>query len=235
MKKSTQNLLAPRPNPEIRETVRLIGSKWKELAAEKNHAARKGHAAVMIAHLKSLMDEPETVRGGSLPGVLDSAGTYFAPEAMPEVDRFTEEKPFDRGGEFSGLFFFATDGGMLSRLFTGPAHDPYHVRELWNHGFHVHTMEKLHATAAPTSMHAREAEICPRLLKAEGFKLSGDFRSKYVLFIDPAGCGSKMTYSGLMTARFDDFDLAKKAADFLAECLSVRFLAAARIFTNCTR
>ena len=234
MKKETMDILAPRPNPEIPQLLKIIESKWKELKAEKDFTCRKGHAAILVAHLESLLDEPETVSGASLPGTVNDAAHWFAPQDMPEVDRFTGERPFDRAGECSGLFFFCTDTGRMSPLHGPPVIDPYNIRILWSYGYHVHAMEKLYATEIPTSMHVSDARICERLLQAEGFRPGGSFESEFVLFIDPLGCVSRMVHAGFLVARFEKPDQAKMAADFLAGCLSVRLMAAKRRYTVCT-
>lgn len=234
MKKKTSDILAPRPNPEIPQLLKIIESKWKELKAEKDFTCRKGHAAILVAHLESLLDEPETVSGASLPGLEDDSARWFTPGDMPEVDRFTGERPFDGAGECSGLFFFCTDTGRMSPLHGPPVIDPYNIRILWSYGYFVHAMEKIYATVTPTLMHVPDPRICERLLKAEGFRPTGSFESEFVLFIDPKGCSSPLVHTGFFVVRFEKPEQAKMAADFLAGCLSVRFLVAQRRYTVCT-
>ncbi|MBN1426095.1 hypothetical protein JXA88_16215 [Candidatus Fermentibacteria bacterium] len=234
MREKTLGLLAPRPNPEIPVLLQIIQDSAHALLAEDDYVRRLGRSAVLIAHLKSLMDEPETISWAALPGLVNDDGCWFTAAEMPEVDRFLSERPFDKAGPSSELHFFYTDTGKFSPLYSAPALDPYHVGVLWSYGHFVHTMEKLYATESPTSMHVQCAAGCVELLRAEGFHPADSRERRFVLFIDPRGCSSPRGSSGLMVARFEDQATAEKAADFLSTCLHVRFLVAIARYTLCT-
>jgi hypothetical protein len=188
-----------------------------------------------MAQIEYLMEQPKFIPAGIAPGIVPDGQRYFAAAEIPEVDRFKSERPFDFGGETSGLFFFYTDTGKFSQLYDPPVVEPHQINILWEHGYFVHTLEKQYATQDPTENHVTEINICTKLLKEKG--ISGLFGrdSKVILYLDPRGCADSSLCVNYAIAFYQDYGIARRAADFLAKELSIRFLVANRIYSLCTR
>ena len=221
-------------NPEIKEAMRAIARDYKDLKAAVSFAEIKGCAAILGAQIEHLMDQPEFIPAGVADGAVSGERCYFAASEIPEVDRFLNERPFDSPGESSGLFFFYTDTGKFSPLYGPPVMDPYNVQILWLHGYFVHALEKRYATEAPTVNHVRQTGVCIQMLA--GNKMSGQRGKELesVLLLDPCGCAGSSSMKSYALAYYRDEGEARRAAEFLAAELSIRFVVARRIYSLCT-
>lgn len=224
----------PRPNPEVEELLRVIDKSWKEIKEETNFTARRGLVRVLIALLEQLEDEPAQIPADIEPGAASDDACWIPPTVFSEgAPQFVEELPFNVSGPDRGRFFFYTSTGMLSRLYPGPAVDPYHVGALRSHGPWVYTLEKRYVSFGETRMHFTSMEAIER---AASTQKPGDRPregERYFLICDPRGVAGAR--SAPLIDVFVDLERAVKQADKLTAMLEIRFLVAALRYEFCTR
>lgn len=208
----------PRPNPEVKEILSCIKRTHADLQKAETHTQRRGYARILKAHLEMLEEEPETFTDLQ-PGTVDWIRKLVGPE-LRERAPLREESPFDLTGESKGDFFFYADGGYVSPLYGGEVVDPYQIPSMHQYGPWSYSLEKLYASANPTTHHFTDPEM---LLRFTGFKRYPNRENQFWLLPDPRGLqgGGSMLLQTYSTQTY-----AKKAADRLGKQLDIRFVVA---------
>lgn len=228
--------LRPRPNPAIPEALRLLRKSFAELLEETDYTRRIGRARVLVAHLESLIEEPELVPGPVREGA-GSGERFLLPASELGEDPavpFRSEYPFDRPGDGEGLcFFFA--GGKISPLYSGPALDPYRFPSLRRYGPWVYSMEKRLATNTDTDRRIPASAVEEiRARKRGGQTASADAEEEHFVLCDPRGFDDAIPPTTLHIGTYANFRRAVMAAERLAETLGIRFLVATVRVRFCT-
>ncbi|MCA9775726.1 MAG: hypothetical protein KC800_03385 [Candidatus Eremiobacteraeota bacterium] len=208
----------PRPNPEVKEILDCIKRTHADLQRADTHTQRRGYARILKAHLEMLDGEPETFTDLQ-PGKVDWSRRLDGPD-LRERARMTEESPFDTPGETNGDFFFYADGGYVSLLYRGEVVDPYQIPLMHRYGPWSSSLEKLYASAAPTTHHFTDPEMLRRFVGSKG---NPHRQNQFWLLPDPRGLqgGGSMLLKTYATQ-----GNAIKAADRLGEQLDIRFVVA---------
>ncbi|MBU2551148.1 MAG: hypothetical protein KKB20_22240 [Proteobacteria bacterium] len=210
---------ALRRNPEFNEILRVMRRTWSDLRAAKSYNEIRGHAAVLQAHIETLLDEPEHVCDlASGPATLRPMNL---PEAGDQGPRYLDEGPFDQPGPDRGRFFYYTYNGEVTKLFKEPG-DGYYPMRL--SGYWVWMLEKRYAGRLETRNHLASDSAFERIrprIKTPPPEAKG----QWVILMDPRGIydGRAARRAGLTT----DYRRAVRTADRLTEWLEIRFVVAA--------
>jgi hypothetical protein len=230
--------LRQRPNPEIPEILRLLQKSFAELLEETDYTRRIGRARVLVAHLESLIDEPELVPGPVREGAGSGARFLLPASEFPEGSAvpFLREYPFDRPGDGEGLCFFYA-GRRVSPLYTGPALDPYRFPQpLHQSGPWVYSLEKRVATKTDTDRRVPASaieEIAETKGKRNPVGPNDDTEMHFVL-CDPRGFDDDGPPTSLEVGRYTSLRRATSAAEQLSETLGIRMLVATVRARFCT-
>lgn len=218
----------PRKNPELPGIVRAFESNFKDFKAARSPTQRRGYVMVMRALLEQYLDEPDTLTDLLEGPAEETARARLDPDSLGWDRSPGETDPFAQAELGPEPYFFYTAGGRYSNLYPEPAQDPYYVPGLWNHGFFVHTLEKIYATPQPTTHRVVDEEVYKRLVKP----VRGGERP-FFLLADPAGIEGG--HRVVNVKAYKEIGAAVKQADRLGQMLGIRFLVARVVITNCTR
>jgi hypothetical protein len=218
--------LRRRPNPAIPETLRLLRKSFAELRKEDDYTRRIGRARVLIAHLESLIDEPELVPGPVVDGTGSGArfllsASEFEPDAVP----FRDEYPFERPGPGEGLCFFYACSRM-SPLYAGPALDPYRFpRPLHQCGPWVYSLEKRVATELETARRIPAAAV-DGIRTAKRRRRAVDPHNDELHFVlcDPRGFDDEDPPTSIQIGSYASLTRAVSAAERLSGALGIRMV-----------
>jgi hypothetical protein len=201
---------------------------FAELLRETDYTRRIGRARVLVAHLESLIDEPELVPGPIQQGA-GSGARFLLPASEFREDAsvpFLNEYPFDRPGDGEGLCFFYA-GRRISPLYTGPPLDPYQFPQpLHQSGPFVYTLEKRLATGTGTDRRIPASavdRIRTRRRKRSKVSPSTDSEMHFVL-CDPRGFDDDNPPTSLELGSYTNLRGAVRAAGRISETLGIRLV-----------
>ncbi len=227
-----------RPNPEIPEILQVLRKSFDELLKETDYTRRIGRARVLIAHLESLVDEPELVPGPVQEGAGLGARFLLPASEFPEGSAvpFLNEYPFDRPGDGEGLCFFYA-GRRVSPLYTGPALDPYRFPQpLHDSGPWVYSLEKRLVTKMDRDCRVPASVlegIRERNRRQKAVSPNDDTEMHFVL-CDPRGFDDESPPTSLEVGRYTSLRRAMSTAERLSETLGIRMLVATVRARFCT-
>ena len=222
-------LRKPRPNLEIPTILRCIRKDSKALFAENDFTTRRGYAAVLIAHLESLMEQPEF-----LPPVLqDGSAKHDSAILFPKFSGlnappFVDISPFDDAAIDQEYYFYLSER-LISGLYRGPAVSP-HLLGGWTiagtttvpqHGLVVSVLRPVFLTSPGQSFHLDSLLTVRDLIHADlNTPQVGDAR--YAVIINPLA----IVESSFCLGSFTERTRAERIARRLHKMLRIRFLVA---------
>jgi hypothetical protein len=219
------DLLEPRRNDDVETTIRAIRTDVAFLTREKNHAARRGCAYVLIEHLNHLVESPEFLPPLVAEGTVPDGDYWLADDVLTSRGLLPRgERPFDLGA--SG--FFVEFLGRLSPLFAELPPDDVPFYGFPGTTVSVHRLE--HTTATITSRHLTESEAMARLAQLVGVPQQSHSAAGHRLFCDPRGYGPRRGawQDSLEIGSAPDRGPAVAAADELSAALGIRLVVATR-------
>lgn len=219
-----EDLLAPRPNPDIDTTIRAIRKDVHRLTRETDHTARRGYAHVLIAQLEHLLESSAFLPPLLTDGVVDEADDWLADGLITGRGlEFLKERPFDTSKAWPDRFFIEFNG-RLSRLFTNlPADDgPF----MGFAGPWIHVHQVVHTTATLTSRRLTEAAGVERVAQLVPGRLAGEQPGGLRLLVDPKGYERRRgaVPPRLVLCAVPELDAGVRIAEELSEALRIRLL-----------
>jgi hypothetical protein len=217
MSDTDDDIRIPRSNrAAVRDALRHVRRDWRRFEAEKDPVRRRGYAALLGASLDHYLATPEERAPQLRVGAVEPSAWIEREGFAAGNPVFDDERPFDVPGPSTDRCFFYAYA-RFSWLYEGPSRDPYIVGgPLTRFVYFVHSFEKHHATATPTTMHTHD----PTFIRE---------RARVLGLVDQ---GPISVFGGLPAAQShivgscDALDLAIAAADALAAAFGIRMLVA---------
>ncbi len=223
------DLLAPRPNPDIETAIRAIRADVRRLAEETDHVARRGYARVLIEQLTFLAESPETLPPLLAEGVVEDADDWLGEDLLQgRALRSLNERPFATPGKTPDRFFIEFNG-RLSSLFTDLPEDDGPFMGFAGPWVFVHRVA--HTTAPATSRHLTSSEGLGRAAQLINADACAPRSQGYRLFVDPRGYlrPRGAVPPSLVLGTIEGLSAACRAADELSQALRIRLVVATTV------
>lgn len=218
-----EDLFQPRRNEDVETTIRAIRKDVAFLARAKDHAARRGAAYVLIAHLEHLVESPEFLSPLLAEGAVEPEGCWLPEDVVTARGlHLSGGRPFDAGGHG----FFVEFLGRLSPLF-----DPLPPGPTSFDGFpgtSVSVLRLDHTTPTATTRHLTERSALARVAEAAGLVAAPPTARRPRLYCDPRGYAARgaAVQDSLEIGAAADVASAVATADELSAALGIRLVVA---------
>lgn len=190
---------------------------WSAYRQTKEHKKKREYINSLRGHIDEWLGEQELVYD-----LAKGLSTDVSRECWSRISTTDADFPFDAAGdaEEHRFFFFA---GIVSELFTAEQMKLDDVRSCiqGRTPYIVLQLEKIYATAAPTSMHFFSDSVFERHVQSAS--ANNIERNRYVVLADPAG---HQKGHAMIACSSADQPNARKRALELTEKFDIRFMVA---------